>query len=158
AALLQAVTGAAAPAGVAELAAGVLRSAALARLRNTALVLLALGVVATAAGVLAGHSPTAPGQDEQPQAAPAPQPKRPPVDGAGDPLPAGAVRRLGTTRFRHPGEIESFCYSPSGQRLASVSHEALSLWDAQTGKILRSLDADRERFQAVAYSPDGKLL
>jgi RNA polymerase sigma factor (sigma-70 family) len=159
AALLQAVTGAgAAPPGVAELAAGVLRSAALARLRNSALVLLALAVVATAAGVLAGHSPTAPGQDEQPQSAPAPQPKRPQVDAAGDPLPAGAVRRLGTTRFRHNGEIESFCYSPSGERLAIVSHEALSLWDAQTGKVLRSRDADRERFQAVAYSPDGKLL
>jgi RNA polymerase sigma factor (sigma-70 family) len=157
-ALLQAVAGAPAPSGVAELAAGVLRSAALARLRNVALVLLALAAVATAAGVLAGHAPTTPEQDEQPPAAVAPPPQGPQVDGAEDPLPAGAVRRLGTTRFRHPGEIASFCYSPSGQRLASVSHEALALWDVQTGKVLRSRYADGERFQAVAYSPDGKLL
>lgn len=57
------------------------------------------------------------------------------VDYLGDPLPSGAVLRLGTERFRHPGPIRSLSFSKDGQLLISRGYEDEStLWDVQTGK------------------------
>src|ERR1700722_11669688 len=38
----------------------------------------------------------------------------------GDPLPAGAVLRLGTIRLRHASNVLSVAFSPNGQTLATV--------------------------------------
>jgi RNA polymerase sigma factor (sigma-70 family) len=160
-ALVRAITRAEAPAVVAELAAGVLRSAALTRLRNVALALLALAVVATAAGVLVGHSSTAPEQGEKREAAPAPRPKGPQIDGADDPLPAGALARLGTLRFRHGGDIGVLDAAPDGKMLVTggrwpISYGSIRLWDAE-GRLLRSFPGVG-RQDALAFSPDGRVV
>ena len=59
---------------------------------------------------------------------------------ADDPLPAGAVARLGTTRFRHGGPIDAVAYHPDGKIIAAASAIDLILWDAETGKALHRLE------------------
>ena len=82
------------------------------------------------------------------------------ADAAGDPLPQGARLRLGTTRLRHVEWVVALAYSPDGQLLASVDyHGSLRLWDAKTGRLLRSFDREANGCsQAVAFSPDGTTL
>jgi WD40 repeat protein len=78
------------------------------------------------------------------------------VDRYGDPLPKGAVARLGTMRWRHAGMATALAFSPDGKLLASVCSEELLLWDAGTGKVLRRLHA--HAVGGVDFTPDGKTL
>jgi WD40 repeat protein len=53
----------------------------------------------------------------------------------GDPLPAGATVRLGTTRFRHESRVECAAFSPDGAILASsTGGRHIYLWNAATGE------------------------
>src|SRR5262249_23851833 len=64
-------------------------------------------------------------------------------DEDGDPLPAGAVARLGTTRWRLPFEPRRIVPSPDGKLLAVLSdYFAVELLDAATGKRRRGQAAD----------------
>lgn len=85
-----------------------------------------------------------------------------PIDAFGDPLPPGAIARMGTTRCRHGGGIVcSIAYSSDGRYLASGSASGeLHVWDAATGKLIRPLvDPDpAPDFRAIAFSPDGRML
>ncbi len=84
---------------------------------------------------------------------------RPATDLYGDPLPAGAVARLGTVRFRHPGGGLHVLFAPDGKTVMSTANEtSLRVWDAANGKLLRGIDGADSLFVAVALSPDGKLL
>lgn len=98
----------------------------------------------------------------------------------GDPLPAGAIQRLGTLRFRH--DSTAIAYSPGGKFLASGGRgNDIRLFDAVSGKEIRRLVGHRARtytaprdprfpmdaligatgeggVNSVAFSPDGKLL
>lgn len=61
------------------------------------------------------------------------------LDRWGDPLPEGAILRLGTTRFRSEFYIEFLAVSPDGSRVAAGgSNDAACVWDAATGRILWS--------------------
>src|SRR5947209_7888543 len=55
----------------------------------------------------------------------------------GDPLPEGAVARLGSIRLRPGGAVSHLAFSPDGKRLAAWSEAGLSVWDADTGRELR---------------------
>jgi RNA polymerase sigma factor (sigma-70 family) len=77
------------------------------------------------------------------------------TDLAGDPLPNGALARLGTTRFLHGSHVSNIAYSPDGAMLAS-SDGTLHLWDPATGRERRS--AETGMVQAFAYAPDGQSI
>src|ERR1700722_5391953 len=75
-----------------------------------------------------------------------------------DKLPhANAIARFGTNRFRTADAILSLAYSPNGKILASGGrNDAVLLWDAESGALLRKLD--EQWVWALAFSPDGKYL
>ncbi|HEV3238205.1 MAG TPA: WD40 repeat domain-containing protein, partial [Gemmataceae bacterium] len=81
------------------------------------------------------------------------------VDLYGDPLPAGAVLRLGTTRFRYGGfGIGGFRFLPDGKTLvvAPNGSHAVQFWEARTGKLVREISLGTLPVRAFAISPDGK--
>jgi RNA polymerase sigma factor (sigma-70 family) len=140
-----------------------------------------LVAVAAAAGVaalgigLGGSTPVA-ADPERPVAKepPAEVVTGPAVDRYGDPLPAGAIHRLGTVRFRHGGQVESIAYSRDGKVIASGGFGKIMLWEADTGKPLATLvrtvtgPAESGKLPApqvehghtlgLAFSKDGKWL
>ena len=71
----------------------------------------------------------------------------------GDPLPEGAVARLGTVRFRQDGNVTCLAVLPDGKRLVSASESNLYLWDMATGKQLHRLES-----KALPESLSVKLL
>jgi RNA polymerase sigma factor (sigma-70 family) len=148
---------AAAPAAVAALVRGGLRSLLVSRLQTAAVLLLVAGV---AAGVVAfagsGRSPGAPEQ-QAPAQGPAAAAEQEQAGGADDPLPAGAVARLGTVRFRHETWVGPLALSPDGQTLAAAAGKSVSLWEVPSGRLRRRFLFPSEA-QCVAYAPDGKLL
>lgn len=81
------------------------------------------------------------------------------VDRHGDPLPNGALARIGTTRFRHGNWVQSLAFSGDGKRLSSSSywHED-AVWDVATGRSLAfRCDRDKTPWHSVV-SPDGSLV
>ena len=78
-------------------------------------------------------------------------------DQDGEPLPAEAVARLGTTRLRHGGMINRLQFTPDGKTLVSCGvWDGLRLWEASTGKVSRRFP-EQASAHSVALSPDGKL-
>src|SRR4051794_23796037 len=57
----------------------------------------------------------------------------------GDPLPEGAVARLGSVRLRHAGGVRQVVYTPDGMRLISLGEQdnLLRVWSASTGQLIR---------------------
>lgn len=79
------------------------------------------------------------------------------IDLYGDPLPPGAVARMGTIRFRHQC-IGKCVYSPDGKLLAVNDCKTIRLWEARTGKEIHALTAHQHSIGALAFSPDGTIL
>jgi WD40 repeat protein len=97
------------------------------------------------------------------------------TDAYGDPLPAGAVARLGTLRLWHGAAVSSLALSPDGKVLASgggdrwrragggswygkQSDGEVHLWDLSNGRKLCTLKAEQGTIDCLAFSPDGRLL
>jgi WD40 repeat protein len=96
---------------------------------------------------------TAPGRCEPPDAK---TPAR--TDACGDPLPEGAIARLGTVRLRPGAAVSSVAFSPDGKILASADwSRRIHLWDVASGKELRQIAEDQVGGR-VAFTPDGKTL
>jgi RNA polymerase sigma factor (sigma-70 family) len=131
----------------AALAEGTLRGMSLASMKTAALA-LTVAVALIGGGVLAHHclsaAPDSAELEDGPQP-PAAGPKpgdRTEVRGdlLGDPLPADAVSRLGTVRFRHGGWTNSVAFSPDGKQLISHGYwDGVRIWDAATGREVQSL-------------------
>ena len=155
-------------AGIAALAEEAVKGLALTRATVVMMLVLAAGMVVAGTGamLLPGWADppakqTAPpvGQETAPR-----QPKEDflqPTDRYGDPLPAGALARLGTSRFRLQG-IRCLVYSPDGKTLASGGDSGggpIRFWDAATGKLLRRLENEVDEYiTSLTFSQDGKLL
>lgn len=76
-----------------------------------------------------------------------------------DPLPVGAVARLGSNRLRHGDHVWGLAFTPDGRGLlAGGSDGSLILWDVATGRERVRLLENGPAITAVAVSPDGKVL
>jgi RNA polymerase sigma factor (sigma-70 family) len=133
------------------------------KLRGVAVLALALAAtLAGTAGVAALYvtdSPTQASASADPPPAPADHQSRVRVDRFDDPLPEGAVARIGTTRFRHGAYIHSLTFTADGKQLLSHAFDGVRVWDAATGRELRHLIAEPgTRFLGASFSPDGKLV
>ncbi|HEY7428307.1 MAG TPA: sigma-70 family RNA polymerase sigma factor [Gemmataceae bacterium] len=92
--------------------------------------------------------------------------KRARIDCFGDPLPPGALARMGTVRLVNNGHgivppPLHLAFSPDGKLLAShIDRMTVALWDAATGKEIRCLTADalKGHIASLGFSPDGKTL
>jgi WD40 repeat protein len=84
--------------------------------------------------------------------------KEPALDRFGDPLPPNALARLGTVRFRD-ASMSHVKFSPDGTMLATYGHRnVVSLWDANTGRMLREIGKNDSPVIAASFTPDGKHL
>ena len=82
------------------------------------------------------------------------------LDHFGDPLPPGALERLGTTRLAAPGGLNSVLFSFDGKHLitshilesgpnfgkVNVETDGIRVWDVATGKLLKKIGE-------LAYGP-----
>ncbi len=102
-----------------------------------------------------------PAQAEQPVPA-RNEPAR--TDLYGDPLPPGALARLGTVRFRHDGwgvwGLQGLAFLPDSKTLVTASSEghAIQFREAGSGRRLRALSTGSLWIRGFALAPDGKRL
>jgi RNA polymerase sigma factor (sigma-70 family) len=159
------------PPGVATLARAVSRSLFAAKAKGVAGVLLAGCLIAAGAGALARPEGARPDEGAAPAAVSSARPDRPEapparLDRFGDPLPPGALVRLGTVRFLHGRSIGRVRYSPDGKVLVSSDGAARRFWDAATGRELPGRGAERaallltvgNKLMAAVADGDGTLL
>jgi RNA polymerase sigma factor (sigma-70 family) len=114
---------------------------------------VAVTIVAGVIGVALAQLPANPAD---PPPAKAPAAAEPAKAADGDPLPAGALTRFGSVRFRPGNSVHALAFSPDGKRLASwggvmYRHDQLTLWDASTGKELRSQTTLERQLMALAW-------
>ena len=99
------------------------------------------------------------------------------IDLYGDPLPPGAIARLGTVRLRIPyfnsalifsndgkffitggGDENDFIHALGWRNSREGKGSAIRFWDAETGKESRRFDSRTRLIRSLALTPDGKLL
>jgi WD40 repeat protein len=82
------------------------------------------------------------------------------VDRFGDPLPAAALARLGSARFRTGQPIRSLAVSPDGKQLVAGTVSEVQVFDARTGRRCCVLEGPPEArgFISLAFSRDGRSL
>ncbi len=142
------------------------RDLALAKGKLVLALLVALGALGLGAGLLNGPSPepkAAAADDAKVEAQP-----RPGFDLYGDPLPAGALVRLGSTHLRQGHNAQTVAFAPDGKTLVSTGSDHLARqWDVTNGHQVGSFGQgdDRDKpyaptrwLHAVAFAPDGKTL
>jgi WD40 repeat protein len=81
------------------------------------------------------------------------------TDRFGDPLPDGAIARLGTLRLRHGRTLTSVAFSSDGKTLFSaggIGDGSIGLWDPTTGKERKRIPVDWGL--SLVIFPDGKTL
>ncbi|MCI0462384.1 MAG: WD40 repeat domain-containing protein [Gemmataceae bacterium] len=90
------------------------------------------------------------------QGGPAQRQKAARTDLYGDPLPDGAIARLGTTRLR---DVVAFAVAADGKSVAAACRDRfLRIWSLADGKELLRVPCPGTEVGAVALSADGRLL
>jgi WD40 repeat protein len=87
------------------------------------------------------------------------QDKTPLADAQGNPLPTGAVARLGAAGTHYNGQAVALAVSPDGKIAALFTDQraGLYLWDVDTSKLLRQVEGAGS-VRTCAFAPDGKWL
>ncbi len=143
------------------LAEGALEGMAMARAKLWVALFLAGGLFAAGGGATAYQALRGEqaGAGEANRAGPASEARQARTDLAGDPLPPGALLRLGTARFRHGDMVRELAFSPDGTTLVSADWHGAHVWVAASGKHLRRFGDPRGRqFQDIAFSPGGRTV
>ncbi len=143
------------------LANGALQTMATAKLKLGAIAILLLCCAVTAAGLAI---PQAPPENQPKNKAEAPASARPSEDKQvrkdryGDPLPPGAVARLGTLRLRHEVMVHCVWFSGDGKTAIAGDDAGIVYWDVATGREIRRLQKMWGAVEALALTRDGKTL
>lgn len=153
---LKALTAETASSLACELAQNTMKDMALSQWKVCAALLAVASIYIGGVGALAyqnltsGHKPLS---QANTQVADLERPAR--TDLYGDPLPPGALVRMGTMQLRH--EAASAAISPNGNVLATKNENSLRLWSMATGKLLLQIK-DRFDWWPAVFSPDGRWL
>jgi WD40 repeat protein len=105
------------------------------------------------AGAILALAAVAAGENAEPPAA-----QR--VDLYGDPLPDGALARMGSTRLHHAG-LTSHVFLDGGKQIVTAGSDGvLRFWDTASGRQLREvrLQGDASWDRGGLLSPDGRIL
>jgi RNA polymerase sigma factor (sigma-70 family) len=78
-----------------------------------------------------------------------------PVDRLGDPLPQGAVARLGTRRLFGPHRPRWSAFSPDGTKLATLGDYGVTVHDVTTGRQLVEREHYWPKGNAIGWRADG---
>ena len=62
-----------------------------------------------------------------------------------------------TVEWKAPGKVRNIALAPDGKWVASVDGK-LSIWDTDTGKLVKTLEHDGKDASTVVISPDGKQI
>ncbi|HEV3116956.1 MAG TPA: sigma-70 family RNA polymerase sigma factor, partial [Gemmataceae bacterium] len=149
---------------VAALVDGMLQPLSMSKLKLAAVLLFAMSLIGSA-GVIAHQAlnggtglalPALTSQltTEKRNDAQAPRESRRGVDLVGDLLPAGAVKRLGSTRFRG----DTLAFSADGRVMATSQAHIVFLLDTASGKEIRRFPGHAYRVDSFALAPDAKVL
>ncbi len=162
AATLRAATGSLASETVRQLSEGVLRMMMLTKLK-AGLAVACVGLFLLGGLGLGMLPPQSALAQSAPTTKPAPVPDaaKPGVDTLNDPLPDGAIARLGTSRLRG----KRLTFSPDSKKVVrEIPGGDLQLFEVPSGKFLakiRAADVPERTFivgSTIAFSPDSKLL
>jgi RNA polymerase sigma factor (sigma-70 family) len=150
----------------AALAEGSLKAMAIMKMKIVIGLIMALGLAAGAGAIVcqafavkpAPEAPLAAKQQADPVQKNETQVR---LDDDGEPLPDGALRRVGTLRFHQGGGTPCPLFPcPDGKTLISgfyCGDRTICLWDLATGKLLRSFPTGYSNI-LFALSPDGRTL
>ena len=144
-------------AAVGAMTRAMLRNFFLARLgRAAALCSMAL-MMAGFGLVLRGEPAPKSSQSSDPAPAAVAQAPPIPVGRPVDPLPQYARARLGSGRFNHGQSINRVIYSHDGRSLVALDNSGgLRVWDAATGRLIRTIGGPSDLFREFAMSDDGR--
>ena len=99
---------------------------------------------------------------EQPQEPkPAPAVEKPVLkDPEGQPLPPGAVARLGSARLKHGGQVSGLIFSADGKTLISGARTggSLRMWDSESGKEIGRAAGVVKSLVSLRLGGDGQTL
>ena len=59
--------------------------------------------------------------------------------------------------YPFPAIVNALAFTPDGKQLVVGGHHELTVWDVDTGKLVKRIHTRAERAYAMAFLPDGKL-
>jgi RNA polymerase sigma factor (sigma-70 family) len=81
------------------------------------------------------------------------------ADRHGDPLPDGAIVRLGTVRFNHGADLNHLLFTPDGRTILSEGRRLVRLWDAAGGAEVGQLPPSVQYVSGTTVTlPDSRIL